>query len=129
MDSDERHSFNPHERYDKALDTLYIPNGSWSSMADFKVIIKKRTGDNDENTYYGSVFIPPNHIQSKQLGEFDQADSTVHAAFSFPQNTIRAGEKFAACYYAVFEGEDLDEAACKTQENSPAPRPEVVLFD
>jgi hypothetical protein len=98
-------------------------------MTDFKVIIKKHAGDDDENTYYGSVFIPPNHIQSKQLSEFDNADTTVHATFSFPQDIIPVGSKFAACYYAVFEGEDLDDAACKTQQNSSASKPEIVHFD
>jgi hypothetical protein len=52
-------------------------------MADFKVIIKKHDGtEEDEHTYWGSVFIPPDHTQTKELANFNESEETVSATFS-----------------------------------------------
>jgi hypothetical protein len=67
-------------------------------MADFKVIIKKHDGtEDDEHTYWGSVFIMPNHILTKELKDFDASAGTLSATFSFPQDIIPVGKKFVAC--------------------------------
>jgi hypothetical protein len=59
-------------------------------MADFKVKIIKYDGtEDDEHTYWGSVFIMPNHIQTKELKDFDATHGTVSTTFSFPQDVIR----------------------------------------
>jgi hypothetical protein len=99
-------------------------------MADFKVIIKKHDGtENDEHKYYGSVFILPDHIKTKKLDDFDKSAETVSATFSFPQDIIPVGKQFSACVYGFDEeDEDLDIAECKIGKNRPVPEPEVVEF-
>jgi len=99
-------------------------------MADFKVIIKKHDGtEDDEHTYWGSVFIMPNHIQTKELKNFDESTGTVSAEFSFPQDIIPKGKQFVACVYGYDnEGEILDVAESKIGENHPQPQPEVIEF-
>lgn len=99
-------------------------------MADFKVIIKKYDGtENDEHTYWGSVFIMPNHIQTKELANFNASEGTLSAEFSFPQNIIPAGKQFVACVYGYDnEGENLNIAECKIGRNHTAARAEVIEF-
>ena len=100
-------------------------------MADFKVTVKKIGGDPDadEHTYWGSVFIKPNHIQVKELGNFNQSDGTVSAEFSFPQNIIPDGDQFVASVYGFDnEDEDLNVAQIQIGENHAGPHHEVVTF-
>jgi hypothetical protein len=99
-------------------------------MADFKVIIKKHDGtENDEHTYWSSVFIPPDHTQTKELDKFNEREGTLSAEFSFPQNIIPEGKQFVACVYGYDnEDEDLNIAECKIGENTTAHAPEVIDF-
>ena len=95
-------------------------------MADFKVIIKKHDGtEDDEHTYWGSVFIMPNHIQTKELKNFDESTGTVSAEFSFPQNMIPQGDQFVASVYGYDnEHENLNVTQIQIGENHVAARPE-----
>ena len=99
-------------------------------MADFKVKIIKDDGTgNDEHTYWGSVFIMPNHVQTKELKDFDASHGTVSAAFSFPQDIIPVGKQFVACVYGYDnEGENLNIAECKIGKNHKEPQIEVIDF-
>jgi hypothetical protein len=100
-------------------------------MADFKIIIiKKHDGtEDDEHTYWGSVFIMPNHIQTKELKDFNASEGTVKAEFSFPQDIIPEGKQFVACVYGYDnEGEILNIAERQIGKNTNAHVPEVIDF-
>jgi hypothetical protein len=99
-------------------------------VADFKVIIKKHDGtENDEHTYWGSVFIMPNHVQTKELSNFTASEGTVSAEFSFPQDIIPVGKQFVACVYGYDnEDENLNIAECKIGENHKEREPELIDF-
>jgi hypothetical protein len=102
-------------------------------MTDFKVIIKKIGGDpdEDEHTYWGSVFIKPEHIQLKELSHFEKESGVgkVSAEFSFPQNIIAQGDQFVASVYGFDnEDEDLNVAQIQVGKNQAVGQPEVIEF-
>src|SRR5919199_219961 len=99
-------------------------------MVDFKVIIKKHDGtEDDEHTYWGSVFIIPNHIQTKELKDFNASEGTVKAEFSFSQGIIPEGKQFVACVYGYDnEDEDLNVAQIQIGQNHAGAHHEVVIF-
>jgi hypothetical protein len=87
----------------------------------FRVIIRKHSVDDGEHHYHGIVFLNPNKVRTKRL-KFSESDGKLRATFSFDGNPIKIGEKFLACLVAVNEGEEIDDAAFKIAENSPAKR-------
>jgi hypothetical protein len=99
-------------------------------VEDFKVIIKKHDGsEDDEHTYWGSVFIMPDHIRTKELDKFDETTKTVSTEFSFPQDIMPEGKQFVACVYGYDnDGEILNVAECQIGKNTAAHAPEVIEF-
>jgi hypothetical protein len=71
----------------------------------------------------------PNHIQTKELKDFDSSAGTLSSIFSFPQDIISVGKQFVACVYGYDnEDEDLNVAECKIGENHKEPQIEVIEF-
>jgi hypothetical protein len=63
----------------------------------FQSYFKKHDGtEDDEHRYYGSVFIMLDHIQTKELANFNATEGTVSAefSFSFSHHIIPEGKQF-----------------------------------
>jgi hypothetical protein len=94
-------------------------------MADFKVIVRKPSVDDDEHTYHAIVFINPNTIQEKTLAF---SENRLQATFTFPSSIIPEGDKFAVCLVAVDEGTEIDDIGTRIGTNTSAHAPEIIDF-
>src|SRR5918911_564304 len=91
-------------------------------------IVKHDGSENDEHTYWGSVFYPPtNDSKTKELKDFDPNTNTVSAHFVI--DNVPANKQFIACVYGYDnEDEDLDIARCQIEINHPGQQEEVIDF-
>jgi hypothetical protein len=96
-------------------------------MADFKVIVQKKSEDNDENVYHAIIFINPKTVETKEL-TYDESDKMLKAKFSFPQSIIPAGDYFAVSLVAVDGGTEVGDISGKIWQNSKEPKIEVIEF-
>jgi hypothetical protein len=95
----------------------------------FKVTITHTSTNDDENTYYGMVFLNPGKVQTKRL-KYSEPDDKLKATFTFDGSPIKPGEKFLAILVPVNESEITESTTpeFKIHENSPGNVPEVINF-
>jgi hypothetical protein len=113
---------------EKQVPTLMTTKSSGSS---FKITVK--VGGEDINRTNKIIFLttdpsfgPVKFIQGKSV---DMADS--FTSFELPRNIIKTGEKFMACLISLDPlhiGINNESISCKMGVNSPASKPEAIVF-
>lgn len=97
----------------------------------FKVIVTHKSEDDDEHTYYATVFPNRDIGQIKQL-TYDESHDRLEATFSFDEDKVREEEHFIAILVPVNESEisegNCSELECRVGTNSRRHAPEEVHF-
>ncbi len=99
-----------------------------SSGASFKVTVKVDINRTDKMIFLTTdpSFGPVKFIQGKSV---DMANS--FTSFDLPRNIIKTGEKFMACLISLnplHTGINNESISCKMGVNSPASKPEAIVF-
>lgn len=97
----------------------------------FKVIVTHKSENDDEHTYYATVFPNRDIGQIKRL-EYNKSHDRLEATFSFDEDKVREEEHFLAILVPVDESE-IKEGNCKMLEcrvgtDSKKNEPEEVHF-
>lgn len=97
----------------------------------FKVIVTHKSEDDDEHTYYATVF-PNRDIGHLKRLEYDEPHDRLEATFSFDEDKVKEGEHFMAILVPVDESEikagNCSKLECRVGTNSRKHEPEEVHF-
>lgn len=97
----------------------------------FKVIVTHKSENDDEHTYYSTVFPNRDIGQIKRL-EHNESLDRLEATFSFDEDKVREEEHFLAILVPVDESEikegNCKKLVCRVGTNSKKNKPEEVHF-